>query len=146
MTLKQIGRPSALLITVFVVVVLAAVPASGARPQVVDGVCSPGESCAFRNTNLTGPVADFNTCEPNWSCGVSNFANWDYYGWSGLIVDHSVGSIWNRVTASSYTIYSEHTFGGGYDLCTHSGYFRPSLSYFNDKLSSMWNSNYNYCG
>ena len=114
-----------------------------AGTDIVDGLCHAGESCAHRDTNFGSNIADFDTCEPDWFCGVANFSVWDYNGTS-TSPDDRTSSYWNRVTTYTHTVYAQHDFGGGPTHCFTSGSMASSLSFIggNDIYSSIFNANY----
>ncbi len=117
-----------------------------AATDVVDGVCHSNEICHFEDNSYGGRVADWNACEPNWSCGIANFTEWEYYGTSTNVNDR-VNSLKNRLTAtgsSTWAMVAQHSFGGGTLVCYPKGAAYVSTGAITNEDSSMWVS-YNYC-
>jgi hypothetical protein len=117
-----------------------------AGTDVVDGVCHSNEICHFEDVQFGGRVADWNSCEPNWACGVSDFLQWEYYGTSTNVND-KIDSIKNRITAtgsSTWAMVAEHQFGGGTIVCYPKGSSYSYTGAITNVDTSMWKS-YNYC-
>lgn len=136
-------RVAAVMILVSTLTVSSNEPAF-AGTDIPDGTCAGTESCAFRNPGFVSNVADFNTCEPDWFCGIGNFALYDYWATNTSPNDRT-SSIKNRTTR--FSNYARNTFGGGQLICIPPGNTWPDLAAlgFNDAASSMWNSTYNPC-
>lgn len=120
---------------------------ASAATDVVDGVCGSNEICHFENSTFLGRVADWNACEPNWSCGVADFLQWDYSGTSTRVND-KMSSLKNRLTAtgtSTWAMAAQHQFGGGQIFCFQKGSEWSGMpGGILDQDTSMWKS-YNYC-
>jgi len=122
--------------------------AHAVNPEIADGVCHSTEYCAYQNDAKGGKDADFNSCEPDWYCGVYDLTKWEYYQ-SATIIDNQTSSLWARGSAYPYVIYAANLGGGGQLICRFSGsYFNQatlSAVNINNRISSMWTSPTNDC-
>lgn len=114
-----------------------------AGTDIPNGVCDTTEACAYKGESRSGYIADFDGCESDWSCGISNFASWDYWNTSDS-PDNDTESLSIRQTMFAYSIFTPGTFGGGANWCFPSG-AQPNFLAAPNMFSSMWNSNTNYC-
>lgn len=94
-------------LAVLAAVALPVVAPSPAFAAAGNGVCEAGEFCVYREPNQGGPVMD-------WRRGV-DLADYDDQGWpaTGVELDDSVSSIWNRSSCRVSIWSHDHNNGPG---------------------------------
>lgn len=136
-----------IILTIAIVVPLTSISPSRAWAggAIVDGSCNSNEVCDYRDDG-SGNIADWNSCEPDWYCGIAYFTDWTYWGTS-TSPDNRTSAVWNRTDkwANQY----QHPLAGGSAICQPAGvyYNKASLNVFgmNDKISSMFTATYAPC-
>lgn len=106
-------------------------------------MCDSSEYCAYQHDNKGGKDADFNSCEPDWFCGVYDLSRWEYYQ-SATLINDQTSSSWARGSTYAYSLWTDNRGGGGDRFCVPSGYYFNAATLvaldMNDKISSMWTS------
>lgn len=114
-----------------------------AGTDLADGICNSAEVCAYRNYSLTSNIADFNSCEPNWGCGIGDFANWDYWTANTTSFNNRSSSLWHRLS-TRYAKWGNTPFSGD-SICSFPGMLSNNLGSYSDTWSSMWTEDSNLC-
>lgn len=116
---------------------------ASAGTNLSDGICHSTEVCGYRDVDYASNVADFNSCEPDWACGIGNFSLWDYWTANTTTFNDKTSSIWHRLS-SKYARWGMDAFDGN-GICSYPGMQLVNMGSYNDTFSAMWTSTSDLC-